>query len=48
VDESLGRGNGSNVITLERSLEQSLTEGRCESDVEKNAGVRRYGRGEDI
>jgi hypothetical protein len=32
VDESLGRGSGSNVITLERSLEQSLTEGRCESD----------------
>jgi hypothetical protein len=25
VDESLGRGSGSNVITLERSLEQSLT-----------------------
>jgi hypothetical protein len=43
VDESLGRGSGSNVITLEGSLEQSLTEGRSESEGEKNAGVRRYG-----
>jgi hypothetical protein len=43
VDESLGRGGGSNVVTLERSLEQSLTERLCESDGEKNAGVRRCG-----
>jgi hypothetical protein len=43
VDESLGRGSGSNVITLVRSLDQSLIEGRCESDGDKNAGVRRYG-----
>jgi hypothetical protein len=31
------------VITLEKSLEQSLIQGRCESDGEKNAENRRYG-----